>query len=390
MRFLFTCIPAFGHLHAMVPYAQALKDQGHDVAFATGAAFAQAVRSAGFHHFSCGIENASSVEVLTHLPEWPSIQDRFRDAPPGTAQLHAFIEVLAPQMLSGLSAVVEKWNPHLVVRDPLEFGGYIAAERVEIPHVVVDWAIHIPTQVIAKDALCLLRRRYGLPEDANLETLDRHLVLSAMPPSWKYDGVPYAERLFRCQLPPYDNDGQFDDPLPDLIHSGRPVVYATLGTTFNQSPDTFQSIIEALGAEDVSAIVTLGHSFDPSELGAIPKNVHVANYIPQTSLLPHCDAVIFHAGFNSLHSALWHGLPMILIPMGAGDQVPNAMQAVAMKVGLIAQQPLAVESLRQNIRSVLTDSQLRCNARKLQAEIKALPPVSEAVHRLMVLARESA
>lgn len=81
---------------------------------------------------------------------------------------------------------------------------------------------------------------------------------------------------------------------------------------------------------------------------------------------------------------------MILIPMGAGDQVPNAMQAVAMKVGLIAQQPLAVESLRQNIRSVLTDSQLRCNARKLQAEIKALPPVSEAVHRLMVLARESA
>ena len=68
----------------------------------------------------------------------------------------------------------------------------------------------------------------------------------------------------------------------------------------------------------------------------------------------------------------------------------GAMQAVAMKVGLIAQQPLAVESLRQNIRSVLTDSQLRCNARKLQAEIKALPPVSEAVHRLMVLARESA
>lgn len=102
MRFLFTCIPAFGHLHAMVHYAQALKDQGHDVAFATGAAFAQAVRSAGFHHFSCGIENASSVEVLTHLPEWPSIQDRFRDAPPGTAQLHAFIEVLAPQMLSEL------------------------------------------------------------------------------------------------------------------------------------------------------------------------------------------------------------------------------------------------------------------------------------------------
>jgi UDP:flavonoid glycosyltransferase YjiC (YdhE family) len=52
----------------------------------------------------------------------------------------------------------------------------------------------------------------------------------------------------------------------------------------------------------------------------------IVQYIPQTLLLPHCDLLIFHGGYNSLLSALWHGLPVVITPLGAGDQLPNARQ----------------------------------------------------------------
>ena len=49
MRFLFTVHPLFGHFHAMVPLAQALKEHGHEVAFATGKGFGPAYKVALAH-----------------------------------------------------------------------------------------------------------------------------------------------------------------------------------------------------------------------------------------------------------------------------------------------------------------------------------------------------
>ena len=40
MRVLFTTLPYSGHVHPLVPFARALADAGHDVAFAARAAFA--------------------------------------------------------------------------------------------------------------------------------------------------------------------------------------------------------------------------------------------------------------------------------------------------------------------------------------------------------------
>lgn len=47
MRVLFTCLPATGHLHPLVPIARALADAGHEVAFATHASMAPLVERAG-------------------------------------------------------------------------------------------------------------------------------------------------------------------------------------------------------------------------------------------------------------------------------------------------------------------------------------------------------
>ena len=385
MRVLFTLVPATGHFHAMVPLAGALRERGHEVAFATGDGFGAAIRRAGFPHFACGFDFDGSGEVLEGLPEWESIK---ADSPPhiGLQQLNGFVRGLAPRMADDLIGLVDTWKPSVIVRDPLEFGGYVAAEHHGLPHATIIWATYIPAQFLCPEAVHGLRRRFGLPDDPGLETLDRYLVLDFLPPSWQVPDLPYPPVAHRFCAPPFDMGHAASlpawiDELPD-----RPTVYATLGTTFNRAPAVFRSILAGLGAEPVNVIMTVGRSVDPGQFGPQPGNVRIEQYIPQTLLLPRCDAVIFHGGYNTLHSALWHGLPMVVTPLGAGDQLPTGWRCAAIGAGVLAEgDPPTPEAIRGAVRSVLAEPSYRASARALQLEMKRLPGLADAVKRLELL-----
>jgi UDP:flavonoid glycosyltransferase YjiC (YdhE family) len=128
---------------------------------------------------------------------------------------------------------------------------------------------------------------------------------------------------------------------------------------------------------------------DPAQFQPLPANVRLERYIPQTLIFPYCDAVIFHGGYNSLHSALWHGLPMVLMPMGAGDQYPTAQRCAEIEAGVLVEgNPPQAVAILAAAKAVLGQSTYREHARQLQQEIRALPDLSEAVHRLEKLGRE--
>ena len=59
-----------------------------------------------------------------------------------------------------------------------------------------------------------------------------------------------ARRAPVLRAPPFDLS-HGDARLPDWLATlpRQPTVYASLGTTFNRSPDTFQAILAALSAE---------------------------------------------------------------------------------------------------------------------------------------------
>ena len=52
-------------------------------------------------------------------------------------------------------------------------------------------------------------------------------------------------------------------------------------------------------------------------LGAQPAHVRAERFVPQSEELPHCDLVISHGGSGSVLGALAHGLPQLLLPLGA-------------------------------------------------------------------------
>ncbi len=386
MKFLFTVHPMFGHFHAMVPLARSLQEHGHAVAFATGKSFGPVIRRNGFLHFPCGIDFDGSKDIFEALPEWEAIRARYSMS--ALQQLCGFIQGLAPRMADDLIGLVGTWKPDVIVRDPVEFGGYIAAECYGLPHATIIWATYISAKDLCADAVLELRRRYRPPADPGLDTLDRYLVLDFLPASWTFPDLPYPPVAHRFCAPPFDLSSG-DARLPDWMDTlpDQPTVYATLGTTFNQSPDTFRAILTALSTEAVNLIMTVGRSMDPAQFGSQLDHIKIAQYIPQTLLLPRCDALIFHGGYNSLLSALWHGLPMVIIPQGAGDQLPTGWRCAAVGAGvLVEENPPQPEAIRAAVKAVLEQQAYRARARALQREIKALPGLAEAVKRLEVLA----
>jgi len=383
VRVLFTVQPWTGHFHSMVPLAQALKAHGHEVVFATGKSFGPNVNRSGFDHFSCGRDCEGSNDALTTLPEWPAIQAQVSHR--GLQQIWGFIQGFGPQMAADLLDLMQTWKPDVIVRDPVDFGGYIAAERFDIPYASIMWALYISPRWGCVEPLNMLRRQYGPSEDPGLESFDRYFVLSALPSSWAVANIPLVTHRF-C-MPPFDLS--ISGELPAWVHTlpDRPTVYATLGTTFNQRPDRFKALIAALGEEDFNTVITVGQSVDPSQFCPLPAHVKVERYIPQTLILPRCAAIVFHVGFNSLHSALWHGLPMVIMPLDAGDQRPAGLQCAELGVGVMVDgEPPEPETIRAAIRSVLNDSAYRLRAQQLQQEIMELPSLSEAVQRLERLA----
>jgi MGT family glycosyltransferase len=198
--------------------------------------------------------------------------------------------------------------------------------------------------------------------------------------------LPATAHFFR----PLDTRSAEDVPPPWPQHLlDAPGVYFTLGTEFNvESGDLFPRVLAGLRQLPANVLVTVGHQIDPAELGPQPPSVRVERYRAQADVLPHCDLVVFHGGSGTLTGALAHGLPMVLLPMGA-DQPANALRCDALRVAVNLDAVRATpEDVRDAAASVLADHAYRRAAQRLQTTIAALPEPATAVGLVERLALE--
>jgi len=100
---------------------------------------------------------------------------------------------------------------------------------------------------------------------------------------------------------------------------GRPIIYASLGTTRNAESAVLRMIAEACAGLDVQLVISLGGRFRSEDLADLPGRPLVVEFAPQLELLKIARIVISHGGPNTAFEALMAGKPMIVIPM-AYDQ----------------------------------------------------------------------
>lgn len=154
-----------------------------------------------------------------------------------------------------------------------------------------------------------------------------------------------------------------------LDKSDTSVIYISLGTIVKGTLSFFKKCIEAFQNENVTVIMSVGKDFIIDKLGEIPKNFYIYNSVPQISVLKYSDIFITHGGMNSISEALVQGVPMVVIPFMA-DQPTNARRIDELKLGKqLNYKTVNSEILRKTTISVMNDSLISANIKKMQKSI---------------------
>lgn len=209
--------------------------------------------------------------------------------------------------------------------------------------------------------------------------LTRSLVLSPFAPSFRSPESPVP-------LPASTFSFRAGDRVPVTRRSRRPRVYATLGTIFNStSGDLFERLLAGLAGVDADVAVTVGRDIDPAAFGPQPAHVRVEQFVPQEELLREADLVVSHGGSGSLMATLAHGLPSVLLPLGA-DQPHNARRAEELGLAMtLDAATVTPDSIRETVTQALCDQPTIERARRIADEIDRLPSVDQTVPLLEAL-----
>jgi UDP:flavonoid glycosyltransferase YjiC (YdhE family) len=372
MRFLFTFAGGRGHFDPMAPVARAAAEAGHTVAVAGAGREVPSIERAGFT--AIATSPAPDVDPIKPVRVPMPPVDPARD---DWELKELFARRGGRQRAAALLEIAREWRPDVLVRDEVDFGAAIAAERLGLPCVtvlVLAAGTFLRREVVA-EPLHELRAEHGLPPDPALTMLDGDLVLSSFPPGFR---DPAAAFLFRP-----------GPPLAPRPPHEPPEVYFTLGTNFNlESGDLFERGIAGLAQLDARVTVTVGAQIDPGLFDPQPGHVRVERFVPQGELLPNTDLVVSHGGSGSVLGALSHGLPSLLFPMGA-DQPANARRCVELGVAKALDPGRATPAEIRDAAAELLASP-RDAVFELQAEINALPGPEAAVLLLERLVTASA
>jgi len=219
--------------------------------------------------------------------------------------------------------------------------------------------------------------RAGLPVPPSAG-LYRGTTLAIHPPA--LDPAPAGAEVQPLRTTPLPDSST---PLPvTLPDPGRPLVYVTLGTSFNE-PVVFATILRALADLPVSVLVTVGRDRSGEELGELPGNAVVAGFVPQDAVLPHCAAVVHHGGAGTSLGVLAHGLPSVVLPRGADNFAVADRMAVAGAALVVGPDGVGEAAVRDAVRTVLADPGLRSGAQRVARQIAGMPGPEDVVPQLL-------
>jgi zeaxanthin glucosyltransferase len=370
-----------GHLNPLVGTVQWLMAGGHRVGWLPlPAAMGEADQA---QLKTIGAEPVAPPPSAGLLPGDETLAELARD-PRRVWQAYRYI-LLDPvePMLSGVRAVLADYRPDVAVIDTMSYTGIIACHLENVPWVGICAGLkllHPPgfgpayrgDMTPLTEPRAALFARYGLSPDfrlfecpspvANIVFATTELVGTTSPPS--------NTRLVGPSIPPRRRGDEPDFPF-DRLPADRPLVYTSFG-----SVHTRLDLSGVLGAL-VSATERLGAALVISSPAAargttLPDHVLAVPYAPQLQLLARTDAFVTHGGANSVMEAMYHGVPLLVVPL-ASDQPMQADLVRRAGAGLaLERDELDAGSAHSALARLLDrNGAIRRNAARIRASYRA-------------------
>ncbi|MEQ4720121.1 glycosyltransferase [Nonomuraea sp. B19D2] len=370
MRVLFTSVPLVGHLFPMVPLAWALRSRGDDVLVA------------------CPTERFSSTVTTTGLPVGlidagigPDEYAKASAVEGAGEQLATAIEesgrawgALSARISAGMGELADDFRPDLVISEPCEYAGRLAAYERDIPWIEHSWALPgLPAYAAAaRTALGGATAGAALPAPS--------ATIHPCPPSLTEDPAAIAMRYVPyngpARLQQWHRKGQ-----------GRPRALVTFGSLLLDRAHVdprklVTKLVESLTEAGFELVLGLDEGLAAS-LRPWPEHVLHAGWVTLNLALPHCDLVIHHGGSGTAMAALVSGVPQLIVPQ-ATDQFVTAetLASSGAALGLTPEED-APDMVAAHARRLLSEPVFRKRAAELAAEMAALPApalVAEKLH----------
>jgi MGT family glycosyltransferase len=419
----FVSLPLSGHLNPMTALARKLQSRGNEVVF-IGMPDAEAIVRAASLEFVVFCEKEyplgsipKAYEPIANLYGEDVIRYTAGNVSPGLLKaalehlpgklaetrvealvidaVHSFLQIVPMKLgmpfaqiwnvlhidLSGTTPVcIFSW-PHETTPEALarnwegvkKAGGIFARSRAiaqswaEENDLQIDWSD--PTAITSKLALISQTpREFDFPNPN-------------WPPQFHYAG------------PFHDDAGREQVPFPWEELTGKPLIYASLGTLVNGLEHVYRSILGAVGQlPEAQVVLSIGNNLDPDDLGEIPANTIVVRKAPQIELLKRASLCITHAGMNTALESLAQGVPMVAIPIGF-DQPGVAARIAYHGAGEFVEVPdVTVEKLSELVQAVLNNPSYRDKARYFKdviAQTHGLDVAAEVIERAFGVTRTS-
>ena len=356
---------AFGPTNNCVGIGDVLRRRGHRVVFVVEESFAGTLEAKGFEEQlmrlapppelpeepgqfwkdfirdTAPVFRKSTFEQLGEFiaPTWQALVDGARYVDEGLAEILAEVEpdLVVEDNVVGFPAIPAGGRPwvRIVSCNPLEvkdpdlpppFSGLPLDDRSDWAEFRTEYARHVGELQGSFSAFCQERGAPPLPE---LELIHESpwLNLTLYP-----DELDYARS--RSLGPHWRNletsvratDASWSPPEPD----GRALVYLSLGSLGSADVYLMKRLVGELARTPHRYVVSTGPRHADYELA---ENMIGEEFLPQTSVLPHVDAVITHGGNNTTTECMWFGKPMLVLPI-FWDQHDNAQRVHETGYGL--------------------------------------------------------
>ncbi|MFE7070227.1 macrolide-inactivating glycosyltransferase [Streptomyces sp. NPDC057620] len=376
-------VAAHGHVNPSLEVIRELVARGHRVTYAIPPVFAEKVAEAG-------------AEPRLWTSTLPSPDD---DPSAWGSTLLDNVEPFLADAIQALPQLIEAYEgdePDLVIHDITSYPARVLAHRWGVPAVSLSpnlvawegyeeevaepmWAEPKKTErgqaYYARFQAWLDENGVGLDPDRFAGRPARSLVLIPKALQPNADRVDESVYTFvgACQG---DRAAQGGWRRPEV--AGR-VALVSLGSAFTKQPAFYRACATAFGAlPDWHLVLQIGKHVDPAELGEIPANVEVRDWVPQLAILQQADVFVTHAGAGGSQEGMATATPMVCVPQ-AVDQFGNADVLQALGVARrLPMEEVTADTLREAVLAIADDPEVARKLKSIQAEMAAEGGTSRA------------
>ena len=366
-----------GHFNPTVALTQELIGRGEQVIYYEGDEYRSKVEATGASFHSTDVSHP-----LARIPGLKKIGNGL-----SRFSLASTIDKLVPE--------VQQEKPDYVMYDSMCLWGRVLAEILHVPtirlnttYVFSEYTFN-PLQIIsesfpiAKLILSIIRKplmqrpldritaRYGLQTSTFEELFTRPEMLDIVfiPKAFQLAADKFGDSFkFVGPSMQRQEEGIDDFPFATLEASGKPVLYISLGTQFNNQVSFYKECIAAFKDSPTwQVVMAVGKRVDRASLGSIPSNFIVQSSVPQLKLLEHVSVFITHGGMNSTMEALYNGVSLVVLPQMA-EQKLTAQQVANLGLGITLEKSTksSAMELSQAVETVQQDPTYRQQSRKMR------------------------